>query len=246
MVDGHGRRVRAARLRSDQLRWVEGEYLHGPERVLRMDGYVDRVRRMSVWFRWVVKKGDASNVRFQLREVPARVPGWEVLGDFDDRTDRPVISCVTVRPIPDGVAQGVDPLPEDGVTSAVLRGIPLNAVHLALDAVISGSNHADMAPRANAHSPAEEGEANGTVARTGRPRRDPDKLRGFAERYLVEVREGSGVYERLARLYDFAPETARTWTKAARREGWLSPGRPGLRTATPGPRLMQAREENGQ
>ena len=72
----------------------------------------------------------------------------------------------------------------------------------------------------------------------GRPRRTEEELRQFALEFLA----CNGNYRATSKKTGKPVETVKTWLKAARRDGWIAPGMPGIKgAAVPGPRLMAER-----
>lgn len=138
-----------------------------------------------------------------------------------------------------------------GVTSGVLRDVPIGWVHLALGEVrkIRG-NVLEMAMRETSPGEPWFGHAVADAAavprrRPGRPALSDEHLRHVAELVLQDsgMPNRGSVHRRVGEKLNLLPPTVRDHIAAARRAGWLAPTSAGRRDAAPGPRLRAAWEE---
>ncbi len=184
-----------------------------------------------------------------LKPGDERALGWAVLVVTDDRGGVLARASVDVDPSGRPVVTDVRIECGQGLTSSDLRAVSLTA----LLAVVQSEVSTLRDPRWRA--------ITGTDARIGqlvesapdqrrRPaRRIPDAtLRKVAELYLDEQTGGPGLHRRILRRLRMLPTedaTIRRWIQRARRDGWLSPAQHGARGAVAGPRLIAAREQEG-
>lgn len=176
---------------------------------------------------------------------------WEAAGTLGRSPRGFVITSLTVRPALIHVFDvgKTRKLPRGGVTSAVLRAVPVGHIHSALAALAAGLPHETrfsdqdllefVAGGRASHELAKFRAPDTAKRQTGRPRRDSEELRAFAEAFLA----ARGNQLTLERELTKPRETIRSWARAARAEGWLAPGQRGRRGAPmPGPRLLKARQ----
>jgi hypothetical protein len=141
------------------------------------------------------------------------------------------------------------PRAHGGVTSAVLRDVPLGWVHMALAETPNVRAGDGLMWLRDALQPAGvpwfgHAVADGAEVPRPRPGRPPladEHLRLVAELVLQE--SGPGRNARVGGKLHLPATTVRDHIAAARRAHWLAPTRPGRRDAAPGPRLLAAWEE---
>lgn len=141
------------------------------------------------------------------------------------------------------------PRARGGVTSAVLRDVPLGWVHMALAetrTVRAGDGlmwlrEALQPPGVPWFGHALADGAEVPRPRPGRPPLADEHLRLVAELVLQE--SGPGRNARVGDKLHLPATTVRDHIAAARRAQWLAPTGPGRRDAAPGPRLLAAWKE---
>jgi hypothetical protein len=144
-----------------------------------------------------------------------------------------------------------DTRPYPGITSSLLRRIPLGRIVAAAQRTLAERSWATEGIRvlpggllvgddipAETRTLLERTNDQAAPQRRGRPRLADDLLEQVARAYLEEAPAGSGLTRRLAERFGRPEPTVRDWVAAARERGYLSPARPGRRGAAPGPRLQ--------
>lgn len=142
------------------------------------------------------------------------------------------------------------PAPFPGITTSLLRRIPLGEIVAVAQAELAGSDWRQEGIRVLPGPPVaaddlpeptlaalETAESLAAPARRGRPMLSDEHLAQVAYRYLAEASSGPGLIRRLAVEFDRPEPTVKDWIRQARRRGFLSPATSGRRGAAPGPRL---------
>ena len=147
-------------------------------------------------------------------------------------------------------------MPEGGgITSGLLRKLPLGIVFAGMQALIHGSDASPDMKWFLAHIAQDypdwrkaieetSGDPNPEVgqgkARSGRPKTPDEFLRQVALAYL-ELSGTRGAHALLGKRFDKSENAIKEAIRMARREGWLAPGQAGRRGAYPGPLLLAER-----
>jgi hypothetical protein len=145
------------------------------------------------------------------------------------------------------------PRARGGVTSAVMRDVPLGWVHMALaETRTVRAGDGLMLLREALQPPGEpwfgHAVADGAEVPRRRPGRPPlpdEHLRLVAELALQDSGPGSR-NARIGEKLHLPPSTVRDHIAAARRAQWLAPSSAGRRDVAPGPRLLAAWEREGR
>jgi len=199
---------------------------------------------------------------------------WIAQGDIarDPRSGALVISSLEVRPYADEILQrddpmrhidelialgaGVDPPPRPpraipGISSDVLRSIPLGIVFEALSALARTRSTPELAALNRAiwgqgnwlDSMPRDDDLTAPRRGRGRPGYDMSLLRDVA---IAAINDSNlpGRNGRLADKFDVEETKIRDLLRAARKPhiGWLAPARAGSRNLQPGPRMLQHTE----
>jgi hypothetical protein len=144
------------------------------------------------------------------------------------------------------------PTPPGGITTTVLRGIPLGQLTESIRAEVMGQAEFDsLAPifrrRARAGAPTRRHAAADVRARKvlgrGRRRLGDDHFRRVAEAALRHQHAGHAPLRRaLAEEFERSENTIRDWLNRCRELGWLAPTGHGQRGVMPGRRLLDHQE----
>jgi len=172
------------------------------------------------------QRGDAERVAGRFRcEMPE---GWAATGTLSRTWRGLAISELTVEPWIE-----VDDEPGH-ITSKLLRKIPTGAIIAAAQS--AGLVVVDTNVLAELPEPKRQ---------PGRQPLSDELLRDVAEKYLKETAPGKprGSITRLAEQYDKPKPMIARWVMRARQDGWLGPAAPGREGGEPGPRLLQARQD---
>jgi hypothetical protein len=151
---------------------------------------------------------------------------------------------------PDADRDDANAKPYSGISSTLLRRIPLGRIVAAAQQTLAArswetegvqllpggllAGH-DIPPETRALL--ERTNHHAASRRRGRPPLADDLLEQVARAYLEEAPAGAGLTRRLAGRFGRPEPTVRDWVAAARDRGYLSAARPGRRGAAPGPRL---------
>lgn len=143
-----------------------------------------------------------------------------------------------------------DTRPYPGITSSLLRRIPLGRIVAAAQRTLAERNWVTEGIRVvpggllvgddipgETRTLLERTNEQASPQRRGRPPLADDLLEQVARAYLEEAPAGTGLTHRLAERFGRPEPTVRDWVAAARERGYLSPARPSRRGAAPGPRL---------
>jgi hypothetical protein len=154
-------------------------------------------------------------------------------------------------------------LPPGGITSDVLRGIPVGQIAASIrQEVLARPEFDDLAPVFRRRGPGRTGpstighqsvspetkrmnrraakQLRGKVLGRGRRRKGPEHYRAVGEAALRAQDKGKGpIRSVLAEQFGVDVNTIRDWLSQARRQGWLAPTSQGQRGVMPGPRLLE-------
>jgi hypothetical protein len=197
-------------------------------------------------------------------------PSWVAHGRLVPRPGGVIISQLAVNPdapwlpgasLPEendyGGLEGPAPeswIPEGGgITSGLLRKLPLGIVFAGVQALTQGqpdspelkellddiaSNLPDFNTAIKETAGEETGDADSDKRRKGgRPGMPDEYLREVALAYL-ELSGQRGAHSLLSKRFNRSTDAIKESIRAARRAGWLAPGQAGRRGAYPGPRLL--------
>lgn len=197
------------------------------------------------------------------------MPAWIASGRLIARPGGAVISQLALTPDAVGFPEGLEKpedyemdgaippewVPSGGITSGLLRKIPLGMVFAGLQALRETTDSAKMREflqhiattypdfrKAIAES--NDLPSNQTSAgpkKGGRPGLPDEHLRQVALAYL-DMSGQRGVHALLSERFNKSPEAIKDLIRAARKAGWLAPGQAGRRGAYPGPRLLQEQD----
>lgn len=184
-------------------------------------------------------------------------PHWYVRGNLAASDRGVVIRDIRIGPVEDeDWADGDEDLqgvPEGGLTSRVLRQVPLSVVHGAVRAIVASTPEEDLGwlhammswPDAHELRAAVQrlkaaGVGAGAVPRPHRDANRPALLRELALAYIDD--NEAGAHARLGKRFGKSAATIRDWIHQAREQGWLAPGARGRRGALPGPLLLQEQD----
>lgn len=189
-------------------------------------------------------------------------PHWAVTGHFGESDRGVIIRDLCVMPVEDmDWVDERDPdllgIPEGGLTTRVLRQIPLGAVYGTLRTILTSTEedpdfgwmHSLMAhPDAEALRQCVEhlkavGIGSSLAPRVHRDANRPALLRDVAIAY-IDAADQPGAHQRLAKQFGKSTATVRDWIHQAREQGWLAPGAKGRRGAMPGYRLIEERDRS--
>ncbi|MBP5915896.1 hypothetical protein ACH3XX_42260 [Streptomyces scabiei] len=197
-------------------------------------------------------------------------PSWVVHGRLIPRPGGVVISQISINPdapwLPgasieeeDQYSKPGDPpienwMPEGGgITSGLLRKLPLGIVFAGVQALTQGANDSEEMRaflqdissdypdfgRAieETRKGASEEQLRAKRGKGGRPSAPDEYLREVAIAYL-QLSGQRGVHALLSKRFNRSPDAIKEAIRAARRAGWLAPGQAGRRGAYPGPLLL--------
>lgn len=187
-------------------------------------------------------------------------PGGVVMSQLSIGADAPGVPGASLLTAEDYKLNPGDPvpdkwIPDGGITSGLLRKIPLGIVFAGLQALQGADDSPEMVDflqhisvdypdmsRAIAESGLPPGEPAETQSakRGGRPGLPDEHLREVALAYL-EMGGQRGVHALLSKRFNKTPDAMKELIRSARRAGWLAPGQAGRRGAYPGPRLLEER-----
>lgn len=215
-----------------------------------------------------------ATIEFTLQEFATErnvFPAWVANGRLIARPGGAVISQLSIGPDAPGVPgaallsaqdyaetpDGPPPdkwIPDGGITSGLLRKIPLGMVFAGLQALLGeddspemkdflghiSADYPDFGQAINETTGLASRESAGQSKRGGRPGLPDEYLRAVALAYL-ELAGQRGVHALLGKKFNKSPDATKDLIRAARKAGWLAPGQAGRRGAYPGPLLLAER-----
>ncbi|MFD5370788.1 hypothetical protein [Streptomyces sp. NPDC127103] len=191
-------------------------------------------------------------------------PGGVAISQLSVAPDAPWFPGASLQKESDYAWNPGDPPPKQwmvdgGVTSGLLRKVPLGIVFAGVQELSQGGGDSPDMAQFLAHIAADypdfsdaikqsgggspEGES-GSKKKGGRPGLPGEHLRELALAYL-ELAGQKGVHALLSKRFNKSTDSIKESIRAARRAGWLAPGQAGRRGAYPGPLLLEEREASG-
>jgi hypothetical protein len=190
-------------------------------------------------------------------------PAWIASGRLIPRPGGVVMSQLSINPEAPGMpgvvgdesdyeGPGKPPpknwVPDGGITSGLLRKLPLGIVFAGVQALMQEQpdspelkelldDIASTMPDFNAAIEETAGADSSKRRKGGRPGMPDEYLREVALAYL-ELSGQRGAHALLSKRFNRSPDAIKESIRAARRAGWLAPGQAGRRGAYPGPRLL--------
>lgn len=192
-------------------------------------------------------------------------PLWVASGRLVPQPGGAIISQLAITPDAPGFPMGLETaedykdkdgkipdnwVPDGGITSGLLRKVPLGIVFAGVQALLGADDSKEMAEflasisvdypdfrmaiQETGGEPAEDAPRK----RGGRPGIPDEHLREVALAYL-ELAGQRGVHALLSKKFNKGPDAIKDLIRAARRAGWLAPGQAGRRGAYPGPRMLE-------